>query len=177
MQDYYVRTRRPYYLDSVGDIVGHGVIAGLIGGVVFGALQVLLAYLTGESLWRWFRLAAAIVFGGGSLPANRSLSTALIVGGIIHFVVAIVAALIFVAFLAALPPLARSTLPLIIAGLVFGVAVWYVNFHLIAPTWFSYFNQPRTMLRWYVQAPAHAILYGLPVALYVLAARPKREMV
>lgn len=133
------------------------VWAGLIAGAVFLMLEMaLVAFVQGMSPWAPPRMMAAIAMGEGVLPPMEGPVTfdpiVMMVALIVHFVLSIVLGFVF-AILHSLLNMSLATA--IVAGTVFGLAVYYVDFHIMTAA-FPWFAMARNM----VSIVAHAV-FGL----------------
>lgn len=126
--------------------------AGLVAGLVFLSLEMMMvALVMGESPWGPPRMIAAIVLGQGVLPPPATFDFGIVlVAMIVHFILAIVYALIF-AFAAQ----RWTTGVAVMAGGVFGLILYLVNFYGFTAVfpWFA-------MARNWVSVFAH-IVFGL----------------
>lgn len=128
--------------------------AGIIAGIVFMMLEIVLAATVGGgSLWGPPRMIAAIAMGKGVLPPPASFDlTVFIVAMVIHFIVAIIFAFIF----ALVADAARwSLMTCAITGLLFGIVIYFVNFYGMTAV-FPWFAMSRGMITLF----AHA-MFGL----------------
>lgn len=128
--------------------------AGIIAGAVFLVAEMGLVALMGESPWGPPRMMAAMVLGEGVLPPPATFDmTIVMVAMVVHFIVSIILAAIFVA-------LARkwSMLTALVAGAVFGLIVYGVNFYGMTAVfpWFAMARNPVTI--------ASHVIYGLVLA-------------
>jgi hypothetical protein len=141
---------------SLGTIMA----AGVLGGILFALFEMLAAaVLMGpDAFFMPLRMIGAMVLGAGALDPGSPLAVAAVTGLVIHVVLSILFALIFAAM--ASPTAATTTLAL--AGIVYGIVLWLVNFYAVAPLagwrWFPDQTNPV------VQLIAHAFFYGCPVA-------------
>jgi hypothetical protein len=157
--------------------VGLGTIVatGLAAGVIFAAFEMFAAAaLTGPDAFAMpLRMIAAMVLGAQALEPGYSLATAAITGVIVHMILSI----FFVGIFAVLAPpivdvtgLRVTARSLALAGIVFGLALWLVNFYLVAPaagwTWFSERSDPG------VQFVAHAFFFGCTAGWMLGRGRP-----
>lgn len=131
--------------------------AGLIAGLVFLILEMLLVgTVGGDSPWAPPRMIAAIGMGREVLPPPATFDiTIILVAMVIHFVLSIVFALTFARIATGLR-LSRTAL--LIAGAVFGLVLYFINFYgftAIFP-WFA-------MARNWISTLAH-LVFGLVVA-------------
>ncbi len=130
------------------------ITAGLIAGIVFVMLEMLLvATVGGGSPWGPPRMIAAIGMGKDVLPPPASFDlTIMLVAMAIHFILSIILAIVF----ALIADAARwSLMTCAIAGLVFGLIIYFVGFYVMTPVfpWFA-------MARGLISIFAHAV-FGL----------------
>jgi uncharacterized membrane protein YagU involved in acid resistance len=146
---------------------GRIVAAGVLAGVVFALFEMVAsALLMGPAAFFMpLRMIGAIVLGPQALDPTYSLAAAAVAGVLVHMVLSIAFAF---AFAAVASPLS-TTSALVAGGIGFGVALWLINFYLIAPlagwTWFPERANPV------VQFLAHAFFFGAPVGWYLSRAR------
>jgi hypothetical protein len=149
--------------------LGQPITAGIIGGLIFAAFEVLaaVAMMGPEAAFMPLRMIGGIVLGEQALDPGYPLFTAALAGLIVHMVLSVMFAIVFAAIV---PRSTRSTAALAILGIGFGIALWIVNFFVIAPfagwTWFPERTDP------FIQAVAHALFFGLPVGWYIARVRP-----
>lgn len=134
-----------------------GAVAGLIAGLVFLVLELVLVPLAlGGPLWGPPRMMAAIAMGDGVLPPPATFDAGVVlVGMLVHFALSAVLGVIF-AWLAKASGLSGGML--LLAGAVFGLLVYIVNFYGLTAIfpWFA-------MARNWVTILAH-IVFGLVLA-------------
>ncbi len=133
------------------------VWAGLIAGLVFMVLEMLLVQLVGGgSMWGPPRMMAAIVMGRDVLPPPATFAAGVfIVAMIVHFVLSLVYAFIF-AWIVSHWQLTMTGAA--IGGLVFGLVIYAVNFYGFTAA-FPWFAEARN----WITILAHAI-FGLTLA-------------
>lgn len=137
------------------------VVAGIIGGAVFVVAEMLLVMLIGQSPWAPPHMIAAMVLGTGVLPGPGNpptfdpgiLSAALIV----HFILSIAYGLLIGAVVQRTSM--RSYTRALVEGAAIGLAIYLVNFYLIASFAFQWFAMARN----WVTLVTH-ILFGLVTA-------------
>lgn len=144
---------------------GSAIWAGIIGGAVFMMAEMLMVWIfMGQSPWGPPRMIAAMLLGKDVLPPPADFAMVpVMVAMMIHFMLSVVYGLV-------LGPIVRrmGMGAALMAGTVFGlVAVYAVNFYVIAPMLFPWFVEARN----WVSLVAHA-LFGMAVAgAYVLLRR------
>ncbi len=131
------------------------ISAGLIAGLVFLILEmVLVATVGGGTPWAPPRMIAAIVMGDGVLPPPADFNPVIVlIGFIVHFVLSVVLALIFAAIVTGRGLTLATT---VIAGIVFGLIIYGINFYLMTELfpWFA-------MARNWISVLAHAVFGGV----------------
>ena len=146
-------------------VLGSAVKAGLIAGLVFMAVEMVLVWLAmGMNPFAPPQMIAAIVMGPDVLPdaiPPGSNILVLLVGMLVHFALAVALAFVFKYLATALR--LNGTM-LIVAGVVFGLIVYLVNFYGMS-SFFPWFAMARN----WISIVAHAI-FGLVLA-YALMPR------
>lgn len=131
------------------------VWAGVVAGLVFVIVEMLLvATVGGGSPWGPPRMMAAIGMGTDVLPPPPTFDFGIVmVGMIIHFLLSIVLGLIF-GWVVAKGRLGMGAA--IVAGLVFGLVVYLVNFYLMTGL-FPWFANARN----WITVFAHLVFGGV----------------
>ena len=141
--------------------------AGVIAGAAFLMLEMILVTAGGGSPWGPPRMMAAIVLGRGVLPPPATFDFAILMAAMtVHFVLSIGLGILF-AFVAS-----RMTIgPAILAGAIFGVAVYIVNFYGFTVL-FPWFAMARNLTSIF----AHAV-FGVVLAWsYKLIEQPQASV-
>lgn len=144
-----------------------GVIAGVVAGVAYLAAQVTLtaAAPTGSASAPLQRIAAILMGPNAAPPPSEFNFTVLGMAIIIHFALAMV----FGRLVSAL--VWRQAAPRALGvGILTGIALYALNFELIAPWTFPWFEQSLTL----VTLADHA-LFGLVAAAVCIVLRGKRS--
>jgi uncharacterized membrane protein YagU involved in acid resistance len=131
-----------------------GWIAGIVAGVVFAAFEMMVsAFMMGAgAFFMPLRMIGAIAVGPEALEPSYSLLTAGFAGVIVHMMLSIVYGLIF----GAIATVLRGPTAFVGIGSVFGLALWLVNFYLIAPFAFPWFLESSPL----VQFIGHTFFFG-----------------
>lgn len=139
-----------------------GVWAGLIAGVVFLMLEMLLVWLVaGQSPWGPPRMIAAIALGRDVLPPPATFAIGVVaVAMMIHFALSVVYGLIG-AWLVHRFDLAVA----LVVGAIYGWAIYAINFLFIAPAMFPWFQEARGMISIFSHIVFGAVLTGSYIAL------------
>lgn len=137
--------------------------AGVIAGAVFMMLEMLMVWMfMGQSPWAPPRMMAAMLVGKGTLPPPADFSfVAMAVAMMIHFPLSIIYGVILGWAVHRLDSAAA-----VLAGAVFGlVAVYLVNFYLVAPMLFPWFIEARNWISVVAHVAFGAVLGGSYAAL------------
>jgi len=138
-----------------------GALAGIVAGIVFAAFEMIVsALMTGpEAFFMPLRMIGAIALGPEALDPGYSIVTAGVTGVIVHLVLAIIYGVIFGEIAAML----RGQGAFTIAGSIFGLALWLINFYVIAPFAFPWFLDANPL----VQFIAHTFFFGSVLGYYL----------
>jgi len=146
------------------------VIGGCVAGAVFLVLELLAMWAIGQSLWGPPRMIAAIVLGRDALIQPATFDASIMLAAlIVHFVLAIIFAVILAVIMAPFS-LDSSFGMASLAGGLFGVAVYLVNFYGMT-AFFPWFAEARG----WVSFICH-IVFGLVAAdMYLRLERKEAE--
>lgn len=126
--------------------------AGVIAGIVFIMAEMLMVmFFMGQSPWAPPRMMAAMLLGKDVLPPPADFDMGVMMAAMmVHFPLSIVYGLVVGYIVHRL-----SSTSVLLIGSVFGLAIYFINFYLIAPAVFPWF----TMAQNWVSLVAH-LLYG-----------------
>src|SRR5262249_10115935 len=116
-----------------------GLLAGLIAGAV--ELVVLMGLMIGQgiSIWVPVRMTAAIALGQGVLPPPDSFNgSAAAIATTLHFGLSLVYGVVIALLIRRL-----DRMPALAVGVAFGIAVWLVNYFVLAPSFFPWLIASR----------------------------------
>jgi hypothetical protein len=103
------------------------------------------------------RMIGAMILGEQALQPAYAVSTASVVGVVIHFGLSVGFALLFIALAQPVSTM-RSTDTLLVTGSIYGLVLWLMNFYLVAASfgwpWFAEQTNPL------VQFLGHTYFYG-----------------
>ncbi|RWP37453.1 hypothetical protein [Mesorhizobium sp.] len=138
-----------------------GAVAGIVAGIVFAAFEMAAsAFMMGaEAFFMPLRMIGAIALGPEALDPGYPLLTASIAGVVVHLILAIAYGIVFGEIAAML----RGRAAFIGLGSIFGLALWLVNFYVIAPIAFPWFLQASPV----VQFIAHTFFFGTVLGWYL----------
>lgn len=158
---------------ATGKLLQHGIVGGIVAGIVFAIVDMILAVvLMGAPFVAPLQMIGAIVLGPQAMDLTYPLGTAVITGALVHLVLSSIFGVIFVYLLAFTRQLNASTGVLLLYGSLFGLALWVVNFLIIAPIAFPWFAMIDQFWFGFV---AHTFFFGTVLGGYVAAVRPGRE--
>lgn len=139
--------------------------AGLIAGLVFMMMEMILVAMTGGSPWGPPRMMAAMVMGEAVLPPPASFDLVIfMVAMIVHFILSVVLAFAF----AWVASRWRLSFGMALAlGAAFGLLIYLVNFYPVTAILFPWFAMARN----WITISSH-IFFGIVLAwAYVAFAR------
>ena len=129
------------------------VWAGVVAGLVFMMLEMAMVVIfMGQSPWTPPRMIAAMLMGNEVLPPPADFDFGIVMTAmVIHFPLSIMYGLIAGWIVHRL----GGASALLIGG-VFGLAIYFINFYLVAPAFFPWFTEAQN----WVSLVAH-LIYGL----------------
>jgi hypothetical protein len=147
--------------------VKQGLIGGAIAGIVFAFVEMLGSVLMGMPFLMPFQVFASIPLG--IPPMDIPLGTAIPIGTVAHMLLSIIYGVAFALAVQNIALLRTSGPATIVAATLFGIALWFVNIHVLAVP----LGRP-----WFAMAPPippfiyHAIFFGPPLGLYLASRLP-----
>ena len=139
-----------------------------MSGVVFALFEMIVTAGMGGPFVIPLRMIAAIALGGGSLQAEGSLAAVLAVGAIVHLALSAMYGVVFAAIIFFAQPVRRSLIATVVAGGAYGLVLWLVNFYLISPFAFPWFQQAPPLVQFF----AHVIFFGAVLGVLTAARLP-----
>jgi hypothetical protein len=135
--------------------------SGLIAGIIFGFTQMVAAGLAGSAAILPLLLAASVVLGGRAFTIE-ALALVGTVGIFVHIALSGIFGLVYGLVNSRFARETRTSRSRqAILGLLYGAALWLVNFQVIARLLYPWFlDLPQV-----VQLGMHALFFGLPLAL------------
>lgn len=158
-------------------LVLSGAVAGVLAGIVFAMFEMAMAAVTDGTgaFFMPLRMIGAIGLGQSALDPSTSLVVAGGAGLVIHMILSMMYGVALVAVLRIAPTLGRSAASVIELASFAGLALWVVNFKILArPLGWSWFPDGTNAL---IQVVAHAVFFGtvLGLALVRLGAVPSED--
>jgi hypothetical protein len=133
-----------------------GALAGIVSGVTFALFEMIVTAGMGGPFVMPLRMIAAIALGGDSLEAAGSLASVLAVGAVVHLALSAIYGVVFAAIVFLAHPIRRNLSATVLAGGVYGLLLWLVNFYLISPLAFPWFQKAPPLVQFF----AHIIFFG-----------------
>lgn len=147
--------------DSLAARLLRGVVGGLVAGLLFILVTMWLASADGMPADMPLRMIATILQGDAAMAEG---TTSVGLGWATHLVLSALFGVVF----ALVTPMLRSNGTVAIAGVVYGPLLYVVNFLVLAPLWFTTFqnaNQPFELV-------VH-VVFGTLVALAFFSSGPR----
>jgi hypothetical protein len=142
--------------------IADGILAGLGAGSVFIVAQMIISAALTKPFLDPLRIISTMLLGRQALDPSYSFATAVVVGLIFNIVLSGLFGLIFV-FILMVTNVPRASGPVIAWGFFYGIALWLVNFCIIAPGVFPQFSQFNQFWNGFV---AHSVFYGAVLGLF-----------
>ncbi len=142
-----------------------GVIGGIVAGIAFAMFEmVMAAVLNGsDAFFMPLRMIGGIGLGASALDPSTSLLAAGAAGLAIHMVLSMMYGLVVAGVLAQVGTLARSTASILMVSSLAGLALWIVNFFVLAGLFgWSWFPASQNVA---VQFVAHTFMFGTVLGL------------
>jgi hypothetical protein len=148
-------------------VLGEGVVYGLIAGIIFGAVEVIGSAAMGNSPLMPVRSFASVLLGQKAFSEIVWLGWVIAVGLGVHFALSAIFGLLYGAIDSRMSVEGRTSWSRqSVVGLLFGAAVWLVNFQIIARLFYPWFLEVPQFL----QLALHAVTFGWPLGLMFAAA-------
>jgi len=144
------------------------ILAGLIAGIVFLMMEMILLAVTGESPWGPPRMMAAMVMRESVLPPPATFDAMIMmVAMVVHVILSVLLAVVFARVLSLWRLSAGATVAL---GAVFGLLVYLVNFYPVAAILFPWFAMARN----WISIISHVAFGAVLAWTYLALARKER---
>lgn len=154
-------------------LIPNGIAAGLCAGVALGLAQVLISVAQKVDVLTSLRLVAFLVLGSGALLGTAPTALVMTVGLLLHFFLAALFGVLFIALLSLSFQLSARVWILVVGGFIFGFLLWEVNFLAILPGLYpSLAAEVGLSSELWRGLFAYAVVYGPVLGLYVAATRP-----
>ena len=121
-------------VSPIPDVIGlGGAIAGLAGGVAMAVVAALLSASMGQDIWHESKRIAAIVYGPAALAQPGFDLGPVLVGTLIHLIVAALLGAIFGIVTRRWLHLTSDFGTPVMAGLVYGLLIWAAAYFVVLP--------------------------------------------
>ncbi|MCC6179084.1 MAG: hypothetical protein IT305_27555 [Chloroflexi bacterium] len=156
-----------------GEMLRHGIFAGLVAGAVLMGEEVVATVLLGGAPSEPFRLITSAFYGLQTLEPTFPLWMALVIGLAVHFALAVAFGVFFIWIVAFFYQLSARFPLLLLYGVLFGLALWELNvltiLLLILPDLAPRFGLADQVWNGIV---AYGLAYGLVLGAYIAVVRP-----
>ncbi len=154
-------TARPVL--AIDQLVARGSVAGLFGGLFFILANMLFANAHGKPPVAPFLSISTIFF-----RTDKPMMTpeAVVTGLVLHVFLSMVFGVVFAVVVL---PFLRNNLALLIGGLVYGLALYLVNFQVLGRLFFPFFVSPMGPNQGF-ELWIHPVAYGLLLVPFFLGA-------
>lgn len=155
-------------------VARHGLLAGLLSGVIFSAAASGAAVLQGKAWDAPVRLVAAVALGPGAFEPSAPLLPVLAWGMALHLLYTAVTGILLAWLVAAVRPIRRSAVATVAASLAYAAVMWLSWFYVIAPAlgW-GWFPQRTEFLP---QLVLQVSVWGGSLGMYFAAGRVRRAL-
>lgn len=145
---------------DIGAWFSRGMAAGTTAGVGFILANMWYAVAHDKPPVAPF-LAISTIFHGSDMPAQdpAAIPADAVAGLVLHLGLSILFGIGFAILLALIPRL-RHPLPLVVAALVYGLALYVVNFQILGRTLFPFFTNPAGPNQ-LLELIVHPLIFGL----------------
>lgn len=155
-----------------------GAGGGIIAGVLFGLLQILISAAAGQPPLLAFQVISSMVLGGQALTPGYPAGTAMATGIALHLLFSAMYGVAFSMFLAFIRQMGAPGSVVIVLGAIYAGILWIVNFLVFAPLLFpqlGFASSSGVPASFWVGFSTGHIIYGVALGTYVAAARSWRE--
>jgi uncharacterized membrane protein YagU involved in acid resistance len=128
---------------QLGDLFTRGAVAGIAAGFVFLLANMGYATTQGKPSLAPF-MDISTIFHGTDKPASMTPTVDMLAtGAVVHISLSIAFGIGFALLVGAFAPFLRSWPVLVGAGVVYGLALYVVNFQIFGNTLFEWFTNPK----------------------------------
>ena len=136
--------------------IANGILAGLGAGSVFIVAEMIISAALGKRFFEPLRIISTLLLGQQAMDPSYSFTTVVVVGLLSNVVLSGLFGLIFAFILmVSNAPAARGAV--IAWGFFYGIALWLVNFCLIAPGALPQFSELNQFWNGFI---AHSVFFG-----------------
>lgn len=110
-----------------------GAIAGFVAGVAMAIIGALFALGSSNDIWLEAKQIAALVYGRSAVAEPGFVAGPVIVGTLIHFIVAIALGALFGILFRSVLRIPSTFGAPIVAGLIYSMLVWFLAYFIVLP--------------------------------------------
>ncbi len=110
-----------------------GAIAGLVAGVAMAIVGAAFALSSSNDIWLEAKQIAALVYGPAAVAMPGFVAGPVIVGTLIHFIVAIGLGAVFGILFRSVLHIPSTFGAPIVAGLIYGMLFWFLAYFIVLP--------------------------------------------
>lgn len=165
-------TNESAQVSPLADLFLHGMMGGLIAGLVFVLGKMVLNLALNRPFFGPLQLTSTLLLGTKALDPSYSLVTASVIGLIVHLCLSALYGMIFVGLLGLTGQLGAPTKFMLLYGALFGLGLWLVNYYGFAWVMFPQFTLTNPFWNGFV---AHTFSYGIILGAYIAEAWPQPE--
>jgi uncharacterized membrane protein YagU involved in acid resistance len=127
----------------LGDLFTRGAVAGIAAGFVFLLANMAYATTQGKPALAPF-MDISTIFHGTDQPASMTPTVDMLAtGAVVHISLSIAFGIVFALLVGLFAPIVRNWGVLAVAGVLYGLALYVVNFQILGNTLFEWFTDPR----------------------------------
>jgi hypothetical protein len=127
----------------LGDLVTRGAAAGITAGFIFLLANMAYATTQGKPSLAPF-MDISTIFHGTDKPASMTPTLDMLAtGAVVHITLSIAFGVVFALVIGVFAPKLGSWLVLAAAGVLYGLALYVVNFQILGNTIFEWFTNPE----------------------------------
>lgn len=138
-----------------------GAIAGLAGGAAMLLIGAILSIVVGHDIWAEAKQIAAPLFGASTAMQPGFVAAPVIVGTIIHFLIAALLGALFGIVVRRVFHLPTAFGSSVVAGLIYGFAVWMLAYFVLLPIFNPVLAQGTYAPSFIIQHLVYGIVTGL----------------
>ncbi|MDQ4075956.1 MAG: hypothetical protein M3220_06885 [Chloroflexota bacterium] len=156
-------------------ILRHGLVAGLLSGMLFSVAASAAAILRGQSWMAPLRLVAAVVLGEEAFQDTYPLTPLFLWGMLLHLLYTVLTGILFAWWVATQPRLRTSGAATFGVALLYTLILWLSGFCLLAPLFGWHWFAERT--RFLPQFVLQVLVWGGSLGAYLALPQVRAALV
>lgn len=153
--------------------IKRGVFWGVGAGIIFALFEMVMNTMFGQPFFGPLRMISSIALGAEAIDPGYSMIVAGAVGLIVHAFLSAVYGVIFVGLVGLTKRFNTPMNTRLFVGPLFGLALWVVNFLIIAPIAFPQFTEVNQFWSGFV---AHTFVFGTALGIFSNVEKPISEV-